>query len=419
MTISDSIPIQFWLNGVETFNQKVICGLSKQECFCQPFECDDEITIQFQDDNYAGYQLNVYSASDTLLATTEFEEITDGVWQVSFRPSELSPSICEVVKFTIDAYEPFANASFDDGLADWSEVELGSDGDWTADDYLGDNAARWVSQQITYGSNGSKTENTDYLRHDFIQLVPAVRTVSYSFRVGDFANLGLSITNIEFRVRYRKDGYATAEEVVLTGLTENSSHSGTFNTAESDFDQIEFYFRATLNVTSFGSSNVEPSYYMLEFDIPSDELLNLATSDCINLKESHDCTELISYTNSTDFDDIVYEGVGSPAPTFYLRIPAMFHQEENPQTQEDSELSNGVIITRRQTIQEKTLLETGYIPNYMHKKLQKVLMHETITLQDTQWKRRDAYEANPINKYNLKRASVLLTKYNSVERNTI
>ena len=150
----------------------------------------------------------------------------------------------------------------------------------------------------------------------------------------------------------------------------------------------------------------------------------VANSDCIDVQTAHACTELIGYSNPTNFDGIVYE-TGSPVPTFYLRIQATFDQEENPQTQEDSELSNGVIITRRQTIQEKTLLQTGYMPNYMHKKVQKVLMHEDIILTDkstglsTYWKRRDAYEDNPIKKYNLKMASVLLTKYDSVERNTI
>ncbi len=47
MIISDSLPIQFWITGTQTFNEEVLCGLMKQDCFCQPVECDDEITIQF------------------------------------------------------------------------------------------------------------------------------------------------------------------------------------------------------------------------------------------------------------------------------------------------------------------------------------------------------------------------------------
>ncbi len=143
----------------------------------------------------------------------------------------------------------------------------------------------------------------------------------------------------------------------------------------------------------------------------------LAKSDCIQLSESHDCTQLIEYSNPTNFDGIQYSD-SSPALTFFFRVPAMFHVEQNPQTQEDIETSAGVVITIRQSIQEKQLLETDYLPNYMHDKLQRVLMHKTITIDGNTWKRRDPYETNPIRKYNMKRASVLLTKYQSIEKNT-
>lgn len=144
----------------------------------------------------------------------------------------------------------------------------------------------------------------------------------------------------------------------------------------------------------------------------------IATSDCMDIRPSHDCTELLTYTNLTNFDGIYYETL-SPAPIFNIRIPAQFWKENNPQEQEDSELSNGVIVTRRQTIQEKTLLEVGFVPNYFHKKIQKVLMHETVSINDVTYKKRDAYESENLNRYPLKRASVWLTKYDSVEKNTL
>jgi hypothetical protein len=143
----------------------------------------------------------------------------------------------------------------------------------------------------------------------------------------------------------------------------------------------------------------------------------LFRSDCISIADSHDCSILIEYTNSSNFDGLYYDG--SPGPTFQLRIPAVFFEEKNPQEQEDLELSNGRIITLRQTIVEKRLLETGYMPNYMHRKVQKVLMHETVSIDGDYWKKRDSYDDSPVKKYNLKRAEVLLTKYDSVEKNTI
>ena len=144
----------------------------------------------------------------------------------------------------------------------------------------------------------------------------------------------------------------------------------------------------------------------------------IAYSDCISVRTEQECTKLITYTNSDNFDGIVYDAT-TPAPTFYLRVPAMFHEEDNPMEQEDLELSNGEIVTLLQTIQEKRNFETGYMPNYMHKKLQKVLMHEFISIDDDNWKRRDAYETNPIKNYGLKMANVWLTKDDSIDRNII
>ncbi len=130
-----------------------------------------------------------------------------------------------------------------------------------------------------------------------------------------------------------------------------------------------------------------------------------------------DCSVTIEYTNSKNFDGILYEQ--SPQPTFQIVIPAQFWKEDNPQTQEDSELSNGEIVTRRQSIVQKTLLEIGYMPNVMHLKLQKILMHNSITINGQQWKKRDAYESENLNRYGLKKATVWLTKYNSVQKNTL
>lgn len=421
MTISDSIPIQFWLNGVETFNEKVVCGLAKQECFCQPFNCDDEITIQFQDTEYDAYSLSILDSTETELTVLDFEEIATGVWQVSFTPSELSsPAICENVAFKIIAYELFDNGDFESGSGtitssselDWYQVGDGGVGSWSYGDYLGDG-----STYVSLNTSVSASPKTIVaLRHNFKQITPTARTINYNIRSGARSTSFGSWTGGSVEAVYFKNGVETATQVITASLAANTTYSGSFITSETDFDVIGIRVKWTSSGSPFVGQN---EIYILDFSIQNfNEDIELAKSDCIDLKESHDCTELISYTNSTDFDDIDYES-GSPAPTFYLRIPAMFHEEENPQTQEDSELSNGVIVTRRQTIQEKRLLDTGYLPNYMHKKIQKVLMHETIVIDDTQWKRRDAYEANPIKKYNLKRATVLLTKYNSIERNTI
>jgi hypothetical protein len=174
-----------------------------------------------------------------------------------------------------------------------------------------------------------------------------------------------------------------------------------------DVDEIRVY--------GTSETDIFQSLEVTNFIINAAEIL--LKSDCLDIKESHPCTEVIEYSNNVDFDGIVYDT--SPVPVFKLRVPALFYKEENPMEQEDLDLSNGEIVTLRQSIQEKRLLEVGYLPNYMHKKIQKILMHKTVTIDGQQWKRRDPYEAENIDKYSLKTGECWLTLYNSVERNTL
>jgi hypothetical protein len=184
------------------------------------------------------------------------------------------------------------------------------------------------------------------------------------------------------------------------------------------------YYELEFIPNVFISSDTIKGIYFKVFNGATD----LAKTDCVVIggevdyglytkNYDLDCSVTISYTNATNFDGILYEQ--SPQPEFQITIPCQFDVEDNPQEQEDSELSNGVIVTIRQSIQQKRLLKTGYMPNDMHLKLQKILMHDTITINGTEWKKRDAYESEPVNRYGLKTASVLLTKYNSVQKNTL
>src|SRR5690606_1029414 len=60
MTLSNALPVQFWLNGQESFNNKVVDGI-EQVCFAQPFQCDDEINLQLKDIVDKDYSLKVLS----------------------------------------------------------------------------------------------------------------------------------------------------------------------------------------------------------------------------------------------------------------------------------------------------------------------------------------------------------------------
>lgn len=546
MTISDSLPIQFWLNGEETFNEKQICGVY-QACFCQPFECDDEITIQFTDTiEDESYLLLINDSSESELQLLEFEEtVNNGI-------IDIDVDILSTFATTLEEWQN-NNGSNGGGFASWSAASPGAvatgGGSINSTKYLsiqrqdgsafgwppGEYSVRLIGQNNSAGTQdiafsiygmstavtqtqifgtgsttlpdgGASTERTytftlvDYYEFLAVRfdrsgapgggfnidvLVEEVEitgpdtglgylstTYNLSFTPSEFSppiceKIQLKVINyivsspsfIEWETIARGGVPWTITDSDLyvslpSGISDIARRSLPFPTVAGEYYKLNVSFdldnafATAITITLDGAQDILPStlynssqtleidfiangvYSSLDFFGDSNgngitvtqlSILNtsaaVAQSDCIDLKESHPCTEVLAYTNTNDFDGIVYDT--SPPPTFYLRIPAQFWKEDNPMTQEDSELSNGVIVTRRQSIQEKTLLEVGFVPNYMHKKIQKVLMHETVMINDQTYKRRDEYEAENINRYPLKRGTVWLTKYNSVEKNTI
>ncbi len=92
MILSNSLPIQFWVNGQETFNEKDVCGITPV-CWCQPFQCDDEIRIQFIHETNRVYKLKISNSNDDELVLLPFTQISDDyTFTISFTPS--SEGIC-------------------------------------------------------------------------------------------------------------------------------------------------------------------------------------------------------------------------------------------------------------------------------------------------------------------------------------
>ncbi len=46
-------------------------------------------------------------------------------------------------------------------------------------------------------------------------------------------------------------------------------------------------------------------------------------------------------------------------------------------------------------------------------------MHDTVTIEGIEWRVRDPYESDNVSRYGMKKASIWLTEYNSVEENTL
>lgn len=425
MIISDSLPFQFWQAG-KSFNSNQICGVNPQ-CYCAPWLCDKEIRLQVKD-VIEGQTLNllIMDEQENVLKTLEFDE-TEVTVQVP-----ISPAL------------QFSNTDFPSDLTGWNN----------------------------FGGN----DRTTSAAKDFVFSTGEARAFSFSAsKTKYFAtqrptnpSAGWPVGNYVVSIQGRNDGGSAitpsvytmpdgnSQTIIASTLSSTIPNDGNTHvvtltfTLSSNAPYLAFAFDGTVATTlSFNIEEIElttapttegeyeETIYDLAFT-PSEltpELCNKRVffkivgdederlTDCINIQSTNqNCLTEVIYSNSKDFDNIKYQT--TPAPVFRIIVEAQFWKEDNPQEQEDSVLSNGVIVTRRSEIQEKTLFETGYLPNYLHKKLQKIFMHNYVVIEDVtgdeiQWKKRDAYETENLNRYPLKRAQVWLTKYNSVEKNTI
>lgn len=75
MTFSDANPVQFWPIDCETWNESSPAGVHKY-CFCQPFNCDDPIKIEFKDYN-DDYILLGYDEEENEVLNKNFFGVVD------------------------------------------------------------------------------------------------------------------------------------------------------------------------------------------------------------------------------------------------------------------------------------------------------------------------------------------------------
>lgn len=143
-----------------------------------------------------------------------------------------------------------------------------------------------------------------------------------------------------------------------------------------------------------------------------------AQSDCLDIKSAHTETILIEYSNQRNFAGLIYEN-DSPDTTFKVRVPCRFFHETEPEEDEAMELTSSVLTTSAQ-VKTQRLLEVKHVPYYFHKKLRRVLKHQTVTIGSIEWKKEEQYKENEGNKrWPLKSATCLLTEKNSVVRNVL
>lgn len=394
MTFSDAIPVQFWLVDCETYNEEERYGLNSR-CFCAPWECDDEIKIQFQDDNDQNFSLLIYDDEDSLLDEIEIEETSAGVYLVAFTPSDNTPDFCDKniqLKIRRNAgMQGFALPDFDEWVNDG-----GAGSPWT----LGSNPSFVIS--------GSA--NTEFLIVDFA----FIEGLEYSLRLNYTATSNTLASQLDIYV------LDSSNNILFDAGTIYIITSGSNSTDAVEFTATAASTRIGIRIdgAAFDSSTVTLNSVSALSQVGTDEVV--AKSDCLSVKAEQVGTVLISYSNYRNYAGIINNN-GSPDLTFYLRIPAVFNEERFPETDEVHQLSNNRFISLNSQVKKQRLLETDQMPNYMHLKIKEVLKHQFVTIEDKDYVKEEPYEQveNANKRWPMRRYTCWLTEKEYVVRNIL
>lgn len=418
MVASKANPIELWPIDEETYNEVELCGVHK-DCFALPFECDDIIKIQFQGDssdyevviidtagNYVSViAMNKTGVSGSFTFTNEEFFVTMPPWE-SFDPAPAFPPDYPEWTYTSGAVE--AGPLVAKPATAWLRQAnaMADDGIFPAGDYE-------VEYSIFNGSSGGSAPPVESLAvrgFDASDNLITPSSVSTETLIRGQANTG-TIT-FSFSVPVNKIGFQVVKNFPTTGSTVEATitYLRLINSPPTNF----------VHYTEFSFNDPDQCNQFYQVKIRNSETEEfILKSDVLDIREQHDCTVLLEYSNENDYAGLIYEDI-SPEQSFYLRIPADFWQERPIEEMETHDLSNNKTIALNSEVKTQRLLETDFLPNYMHTKLAIILKHQTLIINGTAYTQTEAYNKMQGNKrFSTKRANVWLLEQNSVIRNTM
>jgi hypothetical protein len=389
MLISDALPVQFWLAGCATFNQHEAAGVF-HKCFCAPWECDDEIKVQFTDDPAQNFSLEIYDDEGDLLGSVDFEEPYVGVYESTLNIAQDSPDICDQqIQLKIKRNQ---------GLQGVSLPALNT---WQNDGGAGDPWSLGSSPNVTLSLFGTSTENL-YVDYAFIV------GVTYTIII-DLSASGNS-TGI-FTVAVTDGSFVTQFSETTSGFSSGShSTDPLIFTATADTTRIAVAFSLA------GTGNIAIDAANGQRSVGDSEIV--AYTDCLDIRQNHEETILLTYSNHRNFAGLKYDGT-SPQTEFNIRIPAIFFHQRFPEEDETMELSSE-LVTLSGTLRKQRQLDVDYVPYYFHEKLKLILKHQILTVFNKQWIKQEAYEIVEGNRLSpLKKAKCWLSDKEFVHRNIL
>lgn len=399
MTFSDALPVQFWLSDCSTYNESETCGVH-HKCWCQPFNADDPVKVQFKDPNNYEFILVVEDANGTIIEELFLSKQLYGdtyLYSTSFIPSSLGISNEQISVYvsspeiTIPSLASYVN--IDDGDEEWD---------------VSPNPNTIIMLDL---------DQSDLLRVTTTSTIyRSIYKLNYSIDV-DILEPPLSDPDPEGNIALMPIRFVFYKSGVDVGhydltITDEGSFTGVFNLVLTDIP-THFGVRISPNGSGPISNDVQITVTSI-----SASKYEFTKKTCLDIKESHDCTSLIQYYNNRPYAGLVFED-GSPENDMALRVPSIFFHERFVQTDNVIETVSTVIKTSS-TVKEQKRLDVPQVPYYFHKKILLALRCSYVAIDNNTWALEEEYKIEEGDRrWPLKKASAFLTKTTSLVRNLL
>jgi len=418
--ISDALPIQFWLNGVPSFNQKTVAGID-EVCFKQNFNCEDELHLQFTDtDTAKNYKLRVTKQDGSNVEYNFTKEILTKV--IATKGLQFPNPTLNVGILNWDNYNPggsFAAFNWVDQGGGLSGARV-NNGSVTASTYFGSNSLRPDS---AYWPSGNYTVRVKALNNSLVSGGFSDVTVSLFGHDNDGSNLtflqSYNVTNNgaeqtgdlvfttaqkfdRFAIRMTRSGFA-----ITTGINALLTNIEIINAPANE--TISLYAAHWKKIIFEDESLCEQKLIFKILDAADNSVK--ASSDEVLISDSGKGSYLIKYSNENkDYANLIYNDLLSYPAEFGIRVSGKFYfprlQEEN----ESEDTGDGTVDKLSSEVKEQRLFEFEPLPPYMIKKLKLILQHNTLVIENQLWVKEEAYETNQMNRsFGLMSSQVYLT----------
>lgn len=384
VTVSPANPVQFWPVDCQTYNEKEVCGIYSR-CYCQPFNCSDEIKTQITDDQGDDFSIVI---EDELGG--EIDEIE--LVQEEDASGNLFPS-----------YLDFENT--------------GSGTDWTIDETP---AVSLNGISSSKNMDASRTLSAGKYRLDY--------TISFSSSMVlsiFFIKDGVEVESQSLIPFFGSSPITDSIDIVLSesvdGIRFRASRtapgSGSVNLGEFTLVLLTYTYSASFVPDDLGIC--DEKILLRIYNTTASPRVEEYRSDCLDIRTEHQCTNLIEYSNNRNYTGLIYTNI-SPEPSFQIRIRSIFFHEEFPQEDFVMELTSGIEKTSG-VITAQRRFDVDRVPYYMHKKLILIFEHQSILIDGAYWTKQEKYEMidNQKQTFPMKKGQVLLTMRDFVQRSVL